>query len=254
MIKNIIKDIFIIKDGIPLLTEHCAELGGILSNNDNALMISGFFSALDSLSDQFQDFGNISELKLSNDMKLSFMRDPKIDNLIYIASTDTKSDEKSVKKILKKISSSFSNKYNANMLEKWSGKRADFKDFKEELEKIYNHDDNLEESNSNQVIEEKPVIQKNHEENNDENKNEQVIEVKTPPKKNSFSNAKPLLRINSNSNPERFLSGEMAIKIFKEINGNNNIAYIAQKLQYEEVEVFNICKNFTKMGLIAFSM
>jgi len=252
MIKDI-KDIFIIKDGIPLLTEHCREENETFSNKDEMIMMSGFFSALDSFSNKFNG-SLISELKLSNDMKLSFMRDPKIDNLIYIASTDAKSDEKSVKEILKKISSSFSNKYNANMLEKWSGKRADFQDFKEELEKIYNHDDNLEESNSNQVIEEKQVIQKNHEENANEDKNEQVIVVKTPPKKKSFSNAKPILRIKSNSNPERFLSGEMAKKIFKEINGNNNIASIAQKLQYDEVEVFNICKNFTKMGLISFCM
>jgi len=249
-----IKDIFIIKDGVPLLTEQCPKVNGILSKNDNALMISGFFSALDSLSDQFQDFGNISELKLSNDMKLSFMRDPKIDNLIYIASTDIKSDEKSVKKILKKISSSFSNKYNANMLEKWSGKRADFKEFKEELEKIYSYDDNLEESNNNQDMEEKLDVQKNHEENVNEDKNEQVIEEKIASKKNPFSSAKPILRIKSNSNPERFLTGEKAKKIFKEINGNNNIANIAQKLQYDEIEVFNICKNFTKMGLISFSM
>jgi len=249
-----IKDIFIIKDGVPLLTEQCPKVNGILSKNDNALMISGFFSALDSLSDQFQDFGNISELKLSNDMKLSFMRDPKIDNLIYIASTDTKSDEKSVKKILKKISSSFSNKYNADMLEKWSGKRADFKEFKEELEKIYSYDDNLEESNNNQDMEEKLDVKKNHEENVIEDKNEQVIEVKTPPKKNSFSNAKPILRIKSNLNPERFLTGEKAINIIKEINGNRTVADISSKLQYDEKEVFNICKNLMKMGLMSFCM
>jgi hypothetical protein len=215
-----IRDIFIIRDGLPLLTEHFQQETETFNDKDEMLMMSGFFSALDSLSDQFNGFGNISELKLSNDLKLSFIRDPNINNLIYIASSDIKSDDYEVKKILKKISNSFSNRYNAQMLEKWSGKRSDFKEFKDELSKIY--DDN------------------------------QIVEEKSPSQENQFLNVKPILKINSDYEPEHFFTGEMAIKIFKEIDGEKSIAEIAQKLQYDELEVFNTCKNFTKMGLISF--
>ena len=85
-------------------------------------------------------------------------------------------------------------------------------------------------------------------------KNKNVIEVKTPAQKNPFSNAKPILRIKSDLNPERFLTGEKAINIIKEVNGNRTVADISSKLQYDEKEVFNICKNLMKMGLMSFCM
>ena len=241
-----IKDIFIIKDGIPLLTDHCPETNGFADNKDNEIMISGFFSALDSLSDQFKNFGTINELKLSNDLKLSFMRDPRIDNLIYIASTDTKNKEYPVKKILKKISNSFSNKYNSRMLEKWSGKRSEFKEFRQELAKIYKENEDIEDT---QIVKEKQVV-----ETNEIVEDNQLAVDSNSSQSHKYSSAKPLLRIKSNIDIKQFLTGKKALNIVKEINGNSSISDISEKLQYEEKDVFNICKNLMKMGLITFCM
>ena len=61
-----IRDIVIIKDGIPLLSKNFSNSEQLFSKTDDLIMISGFFSALNSFSDQFDDLGSISELKLSN--------------------------------------------------------------------------------------------------------------------------------------------------------------------------------------------
>ena len=65
-----ISDILIIKDGLPLISANLTNSKNIFSQEDNLLMISGFFSALNSFSDSFEELGSISELKLSkNDLK-----------------------------------------------------------------------------------------------------------------------------------------------------------------------------------------
>ncbi|MCK4380528.1 MAG: hypothetical protein KAW51_05260, partial [Candidatus Lokiarchaeota archaeon] len=81
-------DIIIIKDGLPLFSKNFANsnIKNLLSQEDNLIMISGFFSALNSFSDSFESMGTISELKLSkNNLKLSFLKDSNVPDLIYLA-------------------------------------------------------------------------------------------------------------------------------------------------------------------------
>ncbi len=217
-----IKDIFIVKDGLPILSEHNKKDTQALNNDDNLILISGFLSAIDSFSTQFKGFGNISELKLSNDLKLSFLRDNRINDLVYVATSDTKTDDHKVRKVLRKISSSFSNRYNTQMLEKWQGRSSYFKEVKEELSKIVSEEEQP-----------KKTVMTNE---------------------NKISEVKPILKIDLNSNPERFITGEKALNIVKYINGKNTIAIIAGELNYEQSDVFNICKNLMKMSLISFCM
>jgi len=104
-------DLLIIKDGLPLLSSNFTDSSNpnnIFTQEDNLIMISGFFSALDSFSDSFEDLGAISELKLTNnDLKLSFLRDARIPNLIYLASFDDKTEKKNVEGFLKTISKKY---------------------------------------------------------------------------------------------------------------------------------------------------
>lgn len=216
-----IKDIFIIKDGIPVLSEHKQDQENTFSNNDDLVMMSGFLSALDSFSHQFKNLGSISQLKLSNDLKLSFMRDSNIENLIYIASSDTKTNDYTVQKALNKVSNTFSNSCNAQTFENWRGKSSYFDQVKQELSKIVNEEEDHRSSSL--------------------------------PKSNQFSNIRPISKVDSKVNLGNFLTGKKAINIFKEVNGYQSITDIAQKLNYDEKEVFNICKNFIKMSLIAFT-
>ena len=112
-----INDVVIIKDGIPLLSRNFSDTKSIFSRQDNLIMISGFFSALNSFSDQFDDLGSISELKLSNnDFKLSFFKDKSIPNLIYLASYDEKSNSVNVQRYLRKISQTFLKKYSITQI------------------------------------------------------------------------------------------------------------------------------------------
>jgi len=80
-------------------------------------MVSGFFSALNSFSDSFEELGTISELKLSNnDLKLSFLKDSSIPNVIYIATYDEKSKPVNVLRILRKLSRTFIQKFSIDAI------------------------------------------------------------------------------------------------------------------------------------------
>ena len=108
-----IHDFLIIKDGLPLLSRNFTNSINVFSQSDTLILVSGFFTALNSFSDSFEDLGTISELKLSNnDLKLSFLKDNSIPNLIYLATFDESSKSVNVKRVLRKISRTFLQKYN----------------------------------------------------------------------------------------------------------------------------------------------
>ena len=103
-------DVIIIKDGLPLFSKNLSNsnIKNLLSHEDNLIMISGFFAALNSFSDSFEDLGTISELKLSNNnLKLSFLKDSNVPDLIYLATYDEKSDLINAQQFLKNISNKF---------------------------------------------------------------------------------------------------------------------------------------------------
>ncbi len=107
-----IHDFLIIKDGLPLLFKNFSIAKNIFSEADSLIMVSGFFSALNSFSDSFENLGTISELKLSNnDLKLSFLKDLSIPNLIYIATYDEKSKPVNILRILRKVARVFLQKF-----------------------------------------------------------------------------------------------------------------------------------------------
>ena len=104
-----IRDVVIIKDGVPLVVKnYFNSQKNIFSKTDTLVMVSGFFSALNSFSDQFEDLGSISELQLTkSNYKLSFVKDPSIPNLLYLATFDKDSKGINVQRYLRKISRTF---------------------------------------------------------------------------------------------------------------------------------------------------
>ncbi len=249
-----IHDFLIIKDGLPLLFKNFSILKNIFSETDSLLMVSGFFSALNSFSDSFEDLGTISELKLSNnDLKLSFLKDSSIPNLIYIATYDEKSKPVNVLRILRKLSRTFLQKFSIDAILNWRGNTNAFKSFENILEVFV--DEELNESDTGfkeRVVE----LFKNVEERLNEESNLQALRSKLDPPPNlpSYCNQIPRFTTTTKINPKYYLSGVTSQKIFYQIDGKKSIRQITESLNLKHAQVYNICKNLIKMGFIKFCL
>ena len=252
-----IRDIVIIKDGIPLLSKNFSNSEKLFSKTDDLIMISGFFSALNSFSDQFDNLGSISELKLSNsDSKLSFLRDQSIPNLVYLASFDEKSKGVNVQRYLRKISNTFLKKYNIDQITKWCGRSNTFKSFEEIIEQFV--DDEKKESevkfkekvvklfnNVKEKIEDDKIISESN--NSLDLKIEEVKEEVVP----DYYNSIPIFKISNRINPKYYLTGKFSHKVFNFIDCKKSIKLIAEELETTPEKVYNICKNLIKLGFIS---
>ncbi len=242
-----IQDIIIIKDGLPLLSKNFTNSSmTIFSQGESLMMMSGFFSAINSFSDQFENLGTVSELKLSkNDLKLSFLRDSSLPNLVYLATFDENSKGVNVQRTLRKISRTFMQKYNVNRILNWRGRRDAFKDFEEIIYTFIN--DEIEE-NEEFFKEKVELLFKNVEEK---------LNEEYPVKKKDLSNEIPeyfnfipKLKISRKINPGLYLTGKISMEIFEQIDNNKTITQISKNINTNEDNVYNICKNLVKLGFI----
>ncbi|MHA1671698.1 MAG: hypothetical protein ACTSV5_14160 [Promethearchaeota archaeon] len=245
-----IHDFIIIKDGLPLLVKNFSNPSNVFSHGDSLIMISGFFTALNSFSDSFEDLGTISELKLSNnELKLSFLKDISIPNLIYLATYDETSKAVNVQRVLRKISKTFLKKYNINQILNWSGRRNAFKSFDEILENYQ-----YEEIKENDLSFKERVMDlfKNVEEKLNEESS--LIALRDDNKKShkvpEYCIQVPKSVSSLNINPKHYLTGETSYNVFNRINGENSIEKIAEELNISHKQVFGICKNLIKLGFI----
>lgn len=248
-----IHDFLIIKDGLPLLFKNFSSSKNIFSQADSLLLVSGFFSALNSFSDSFEDLGTISELKLSNnDLKLSFLKDSSIPNLLYIATYDEKSKAINVLRILRKVSRTFLQKFNINDILNWRGRTNAFETFECILERFKKEE--LEDSESGfkeRIVE----LFKSVEEKLNEESNLYALKGKLEPSPDlpHYCNQIPRFTITKKINPKYFLTGETSCKVFYQINGKKSIEQIAKSLDLEYSQVYNISKNLIKLGFISLS-
>jgi len=139
-------DVIIIKDGLPLFSKNFSNsnINHLLSQEDNLIMISGFFSALNSFSDSFEEMGTISELKLSNNnLKLSFLKDLTVPDLIYLATYDKKSELMKVQQFLKKISDYFLKEFSIDQIINWNGRLDYFTPFEIVVKKFLDEENRL---------------------------------------------------------------------------------------------------------------
>ncbi|MBY9019588.1 MAG: hypothetical protein KGD67_00925 [Candidatus Lokiarchaeota archaeon] len=246
-----IHDFLIIKDGLPLLFKNFSIAKNIFSESDSLLMVSGFFSALNSFSDSFEDLGTISELKLSNnDLKLSFLKDSSIPNMIYIATYDEKSKPVNVLRILRKVSRTFIQKFSIDAILNWRGNTNEFKSFDRILE-IFAEEE-LKDSDTGfkeRIIE----LFKNVEEKINEETNLQALRSKLDPPPNlpPYCNQIPRFTSLKKINPKYYLTGETSQKVFYQIDGKKSITQITEDLELKHVQVYNICKNLIKLGFVS---
>lgn len=263
-----IQDVVIIKDGIPLFSKSfCNSQGsqkgifnsqkGIFSQGNNLIMISGFFSALNSFGDQFKDLGTIKELQLSkNDLKLSFLKDSSIPNLLYLATFDEKSKGINIQRYLRKISHTFLKKYNINEILNWSGRVDAFKSFEEIIKKYVE-----EEKKETEIQFKEKVVRLFNDVKEKINENEVIVkndaysklkieEIKRAQIPHYF-NLIPSLKVSKKINPKNYLTGVSSYKVFNQINGINSIDQIAKELSMNQERVYAICKSLIKMGFIS---
>ncbi|MFX1257179.1 MAG: hypothetical protein ACFFAN_04940 [Promethearchaeota archaeon] len=268
-----IRDVIIIKDGLPLFKHSfirsCRSEKAINSNlsnspnifgnlsSNNLIMISGFFSALNSFSDQFQDLGSINEIKLvKSDFKLSFLKDSIIPNLIYIATFDERSKSVDVQRVLRRISNTFLKRYNINQIANWRGRVNIFKEFEETVVKYIEHEEKESDLQfKEKVMELFHIIKEKILEDNDNLKrsNNQEIRIEKDQKGNfpEYYNYIPILKLEKKINPEYYLTGKLSHKIFNQINGKISLHQIAKNLNVNPYRVYAICKNLVKLGFIS---
>jgi hypothetical protein len=244
-------DVLIIKDGLPLLSKsfcNSTNIKNIFSEVDNLIMVSGFFSALNSFSDSFEDLGTISELKLeNNNLKLSFLKDPKVPDLIYLATYDRDSENLEVQRFLKKISDSFLKEFNIDQILKWNGRLGRFKSFDTVIERFIKEEDKNEKAKyNNQVVdwiksfENKP--------NEPVKKTSEIKVAETIPE---YYHYIPIFTTSKKINPKYYLTGETSCEVYNEIDGKKSITQISNLLNIQQNQVYNICKNLIKLGFIS---
>jgi len=210
-----IHDFLIIKDGLPLFVKHYISSNNAFTQGDNLIMVSGFFSALNSFSDSFDDLGTISELKLSNnELKLSFLM-----------------------------------KFNINEILNWNGRRNTFNSFESILNQYIEEEKEEKESEfKDRVVK---LIKTVEDKLNEESSLLALkSEVKKPDNLPEYCDQIPRFTSSMKVNPKNYLTGDSSFKIFYQINGKKTISDITEELNLEHKQVYNICKNLIKLGFI----
>ncbi|MHA1150909.1 MAG: hypothetical protein ACTSR8_22035 [Promethearchaeota archaeon] len=239
-----IKDVIIIKDGLPLLSKNYdSNSGNSFSQSDNLIMMSGFFSAINSFSDQFDDMGSVSELRLSkNDMKLSFYIDPSMPNIVYLATFDDYTKGVNVQRTLRKLSKTFLRQYNIEQILNWRGRRNTFKAFEEIIDRLIEE----EAQESDNDFRGKVLDLFNSVKEKFEDIHIAGPKVEVP----SYYSLIPKSKISKKINPQYYLTGQNSCNVFNCIDGVKNIDSISKELEIEQEQVYNICKNLIKIGFI----
>lgn len=244
-------DVLIIKDGLPLLSKslcNSTNIKNLFSEIDNLIMVSGFFSALNSFSDSFDDLGTISELKLSNNnLKLSFLKDLNIPDLIYLASYDKNSKHIDVQRFLKKISESFLKEFNIDQILKWNGRLDSFKSYGNVIERFIEEEERTKKAQYNDQVVDWLRSFENEPDEGPKQRTESEIVESIP----EYYNYIPIFTSTKKINPKYYLTGEKSFKVYNHIDGKKSIIQISNQLKIQQNKVYNICKNLIKMGFIS---
>ncbi len=116
-----IQNLIIIKDGATLLSEN---FGSCHSLQGNPILLSGFFDALISFSEEFEQ-GSLDQLKFKN-TNVNFL---KSDGLLYIIVSDIEDSFASISTKLRRIARLFFGEYGKFLVD-FSGEITSFDNFK----------------------------------------------------------------------------------------------------------------------------
>ncbi|MFX1573482.1 MAG: hypothetical protein ACFFB0_12085 [Promethearchaeota archaeon] len=246
-------DVLIIKDGLPLLSTNFSNspnTKNLFSEVDDLIMVSGFFSALNSFSDSFEDLGTISELKLSNNnLKLSFLKDSNIPDLIYLATYDKNSELVNVQRFLKKLSNNFLKKFNIDQISNWNGRLDSFKSFEEIIKLYIEEEDNKEKAQFNTQVFDWIKGFENPIDHTATPKKESEIVEPVP----DYYSYIPTIMTSEKVNPKYYITGDTLCKIYEVIDGEKNINEVAEFLNLSPIKVYTLCKSLCKIQLISFN-
>jgi len=218
-------DVLIIKDSLPLLSKslsNSSNAKNMFSELDNLIMVSGFFSALNSFSNSFDSLGCISELKMDNsNLKLSFLKDKNLPELIFLATFDNDSELKSVQRFLEKISDLFLTEYDYDQIKNWNGKLDRFKAFESVIEL--------------EINEEEIVKQKKHDVKafdwltsfETDDKEEEIEEIEYKEETPEYYKYIPISTTNVTiGGMKNYLTGDTSVMIYDVIDGKKTINII----------------------------
>jgi hypothetical protein len=180
-------------------------------------------------------------------LKLSFLRDPHVPEIIFLATFDKSSDVKSVQRFLNKISGLFFEKFGIEQISKWNGKLGSFKTFEDTIESCVN--ENKAEEQTKPDTKAFDWLTSFESEEITEMK-EEVEPINSDPEYYSFIPS----FISSSSkgiDPRNYLTGDTSYKIYEKIDGIKSINQITIELSMEQNKVYNICKNLVKLGFIS---
>ena len=245
-------DVIIIKDGLPLFSKNFSNsnIKNLLSQEDNLIMISGFFSALNSFSDSFEDLGTISELKLSNNnLKLSFLKDSNVPDLIYLATYDEKSELINAQQFLKNVSNKFVKEFSLDQISNWNGKLDYFKPFENIVQRILDEENRKKQEQANNKIFDffNSFVEEERTSLTPKKEIENIEEIP------EFYDYIPIFTTSKRINPKYYLTGDNSCRVYGQINGEKSIDQIASYLKLKQNQVYNACKNLIKMGFISFN-
>ncbi len=254
-----IKDVLIIKDGLPLISKSFSNAGNFISNSNDVLLMSGFLSALSSFSKEFKDLGSINEFKMSeSELRLAFLKHPSIPNLIFLASFDKTTSSVNVHRFLRQMSYSFLKQFDISCIENWDGNTKAFSsfiriikrhanniinekdvDFKEKVVELF---DRIQQKIDNVAIhEEKEKIEK------------KMMKERREDSLSPFQHYIPISKISDSVNPDFYLTGSNSKRVLKKIDGKKSVQEIGRDLNLSPKIVHNICKNLIKLGFIELS-
>lgn len=251
-----IRDVLIIKDGLPLISKSFSNSGNFISSSNDVLLMSGFLSALSSFSEEFNNLGTINEFKMSDsDLRLAFLKHQTIPNLIFLASFDRKTKGVNVQRFLRKMSYSFLKRFDEEKLENWDGNTKAFSSFSQIIKRYANRvidedEDDFKEKvvelfgkiqtkiDNAAIYEEKAKFERENGNSTQENQS------------SPFQTIIPILKIDDSVNPDFYLTGSNAKQVFNTINGKKTIQEISRNVKLPPEKVHSICKNLIKMGFI----
>ena len=186
----------------------------------------------------------------NSNLRLSFLKDTQIPELIFLATFDSDSELKSVQSFLEKISHLFLKEYDYDQIKNWNGKLDHFKAFETVIEQ--------------EINEEEIVEQKKHDiqafnwltsfeiDDDDDGQVKEEIECieEIPEFYKYIPTSTTSLTIGVMKN---YLTGDTSYRVFEKIDGAKTVNDIGENLQIEQIKVYNICKSLVKMGFISFS-
>ena len=241
-------------------------------------MISGFFSAINSFATTIGNFGEMKELKMTNDIKFSFFQ-PINRDILFVASTSNCIDQIMIEQTLKRISHDFIQNYPEVVKgNKWSGKTDHFSSFNsiinsilidaESRRLIVQSNRNIRKKEITSVVigrsQNKSISSRIMAENiRDTNRKHQIDrqivfkQMKAsnylPYSKEVFYKLVPMKKVDNDESIYDIFSGEDSKKVFKKINGKISLESISNLTGIRNDRVFSLCKSFIKMGLISFT-